>query len=118
MVPSKEEAGRYIMSHTFEISDQTYQSLMLLAAARGQEPEDLLEQWLDEVRTSTVAQPSSATPPNGTSSGYDPRADPLASFLGAFEATSPDVVRKHDAHVADEQGGARDPLCVYVHQRE
>ena len=32
------------MSHTLEISDETYQTLISLAATRGQQPEDLLEQ--------------------------------------------------------------------------
>lgn len=90
------------MGHTFEIPDETYRSLVSLAAARGQAPADLLEQWLDEVRTCVGAQPSSGIPSKDEPNGYDPSVDPLASFLGAFEATAPDEVRKHDAYVADE----------------
>ena len=90
------------MSHTFEISDETYQTLISFAATRGQKPEDLLEQWLDEVPTRVAAQPSSDPSANAEAGGYDPTIDPLASFLGAFEATAPEVVRKHDAYVGEE----------------
>lgn len=89
------------MSHMVEISDESYQSLMSLATARGQKPEDLLEQWLREVRTQLAAPPAAEIAGNGETRRYDPTVDPLASFLGAFEATSPDVVRHHDAYVVE-----------------
>ena len=90
------------MSHMFEISDEVYQTLVSLAAARGQKPEDLLEQWLDEVPTRVAAQPSSDSSVNLEAGECDPTIDPLASFLGVFEATAPDVVRRHDAYVGEQ----------------
>lgn len=36
---------------------------------------------------------------NGQTGQYDPANDPLAPFLGAFEATEPDVVRRHDDYL-------------------
>lgn len=95
MVPRKEQSERCIMSHTFEISDETYQTLISLTATRGQKPEDLLEQWLDEIPRRVAVQPASDPSVHAEAGGYDPMTDPLASSLGAFEATAPDVVRKH-----------------------
>jgi hypothetical protein len=86
------------MSYSSEIPDETYEILSCLAAARGQKPEDLLDQWLREVRTQVAALPPSETPVNGVPSAYNPSTDPLASFPGAFEATAPDIVRNHDAY--------------------
>jgi len=88
------------MNRTFDISDETYEILKSLAAERGQEPEDLLEQWLGQVREQAAAQHSVATG-NGQPIVYDAAIDPLASYLGAFEATAPNVVREHDAFVGE-----------------
>lgn len=99
MVLCEEQAGRCIMSHTFEISDEAYQTLKALAATRGQKPEDLLEQWLDEVPMRVPAQASLDPSVNADAGDADPTFDPLAAFLGAFEATAPDVVR---AYVGEE----------------
>ena len=85
----------------FDISDENYGMVSSLAAKLGQKPEDPLEQWLREVRAQASARPSVATA-NGQPSAYDPAIDPLASYLGAFEATAPDVVRRHDAFTTDQ----------------
>lgn len=40
---------------------------------------------------------------------YDRASDPLGPFLGAFEATEPDVVRRHDAYLADAYADTHEP---------
>ena len=39
---------------------------------------------------------------------YDPAQDPLAPFLGAFEATVPDVVQRHDDYLAEAYADTHD----------
>lgn len=86
------------MSHSFHVSDETYESLTTIAAARGQTPEGLFNAWVVQLRAQTPSSPSAE---NGTSPAYDPSRDPLAPFLGVFEATTPDAVRRHDACIAE-----------------
>lgn len=39
---------------------------------------------------------------------YDAALDPLAQFLGAFEADAPDVVRRHDAYLGEAYADQHD----------
>jgi hypothetical protein len=95
------------MGHTLEIPDETYQELMHLAAERGQTPVQVLQQWVKEIQQASSQQP--AIPTHGTMNGqYDPAQDPLAPFLGAFEATAPDVVHRHDHYLGEAYADSHD----------
>lgn len=87
------------MSHSFQVSDDTYHTLTTFAAAHGQTPEDLFEAWVSEMTAQSTREPIMAAR-NGYTT-YDPADDPLAPFLGAFEATAPDLVRRHDDYLGD-----------------
>lgn len=93
------------MSRSFEVSDELYESLTAIAAVRGQTPEDMFDSWVTQLRAQTSSSPSgvSNTPPV-----YDSADDPLAPFLGAFEATTPDAVRQHDLCIAEAVAGTHD----------
>ena len=91
------------MAHTIQLSDNLYETLVQQAQVRGETPEELLWNWLTDLQSQTTAvndgQPDSAS---DTMHGeYDPTKDPLAPFLGAFEATEPDVVREHDSFLGE-----------------
>lgn len=76
------------MSHTIALSDETYQTLRAAAQARGASILELVQAW-----ATTLAAPS----------GPDTvERDPLAPFLGTFEATVPDLMRRHDDYLGDE----------------
>ena len=88
------------MSHTLEIPDDTYQELVHIATERGQTPTQVLQQWVKQMQHAAHQQP--AIPSQGTMSGqYNPAQDPLAPFLGTFEATESDVVRRHDHYLGE-----------------
>jgi len=86
------------MSHAFQMSDTAYEALRAAAAARDQSVEDLFAAWLN-----SLPEPQSATPQPLSSEGDQQRqeSDPLAPFLGAFEATVPDLIRRHDHYLAE-----------------
>jgi hypothetical protein len=54
-------------------------------------PQQLLEAWLLDLQAHDA---------EGLE-GDDPPKDPLAPFLGAFEADSPDVIARHDQYLAE-----------------
>lgn len=74
------------MSHTILVPDETYEALARLAAERRQTIEELLRALVAETE---VPQPAST-------GDYNPADDPLAGYLGALEAISPDDVERHD----------------------
>ncbi len=76
------------MSHRVDLSDETYQTLHAAAHARGMSIAGLVQAW-----ASTLATPDS---PGAV------ERDPLAPFLGTFEATVSDLMRRHDDYLADE----------------
>jgi hypothetical protein len=76
------------MSQALHIPDETYAALQRIAQDRGLSVEALLQSWVDEL-TQPPTQP-------GAAAQYDPARDPLAEYLGAFEAISSDDVERHD----------------------
>lgn len=98
------------MSHSFRVSDEAYETLASVAAAHGRTPEDLFRTWVNEMREQTFAQSSTPTVEENSDAvnGYDPAHDPLAPFLGAFEATTPDVVRRHDDYLSETYADTHD----------
>lgn len=85
------------MSHSFQVTDDIYQTLVAIAAAHSQTPEDLFEAWVSEMATQSALDPAIASR-NGYNI-YDPADDPLAPFRGAFEAMVPDLVWRHDDYL-------------------
>ena len=76
------------MSHAIDLSDETYQTLHAAAHAQGMSIASLVQAWA-----------STLTTPDSPDAG---ERDPLAPFLGTFEATVPDLMRRHDEYLADE----------------
>lgn len=76
------------MSHTVDLPDETYQALHAAARARGVSIADLVQAWV-----ATLAAPEALDVVE---------RDPFAPFLGTFEATVPDLMRRHDDYLADE----------------
>lgn len=80
------------MPHTVDLPDETYRALQAAAAARGVSIADLMQSWVATLATSPPSEARSA-----------PRAhDPLAPYLGTFDATVPDLLRRHDDYLAGE----------------
>ncbi len=80
--------GMNLVSHTIDLSDETYQALHAVARAHDVSIAELVQGWV-----ATLA----------ASGGPDAvERDPLAPFLGTFEATVPDLTRRHDDYLADE----------------
>ncbi len=77
-----------LVSHTVDLSDETYQALHTAAHVRGVSIAELVQAW-----AATFAIPGG---PDAV------ERDPLSPFLGAFEATVPDLMRRHDDYLADE----------------
>lgn len=85
------------MTHAFHISEETYQTLRILAQRQGRSPEDLFEDWVAAQRASGSHMP------------VEPLADrSLARFIGAFEAEVPDLVRHHDQYIAEAVSATHD----------
>lgn len=80
------------MSHALHIPDETCAALQRIAHDRGLSVEALLQAWVDESHRITMQ-------PGGTVPHYDPALDPMAEYLGAFEAITPDDVERHDEYV-------------------
>lgn len=78
------------MSHAFRIPDETYRVLRLVAERQGRTPEELFEEWVRMQRESI-----------GTDPLIEARPSRLARFIGAFEATEPDLIRRHDHYLAE-----------------
>jgi hypothetical protein len=84
------------LTHSIEIADNMYQVLADAAPERGKTPQQLVEEWLRAMQASEEESPED----------YDPNEDPLAPFLGAFEADVPDVVTRHDDYLAETYADA------------
>jgi hypothetical protein len=84
------------VAHMIEITDKAYQFLVDTAHDRGKTPQQLLEEWLLDLQAAEGGIPAE----------YDPTKDPLAPFLGAFEADAPDVVARHDDYLAETYADA------------
>lgn len=93
------------MSHAFLIPDETYETLNQIAVRQGRTPEEVFQQWVERMQREEAG---GATAQGGTQRTYDPQRDPLAAFLGAFEAVNPDVVRRHDEYLGETYGAERD----------
>jgi hypothetical protein len=87
------------MAHVIEIADKAYQVLVDTAHERGKTPQQFLEEWLLDLQATAEESPA----------GYDPAKDPLAPFLGAFEADAPDVVARHDDYLVGTYADAHTP---------
>jgi hypothetical protein len=103
------------MAHVLEIADEVYRSLVDAAHDRGTTPQQLLEEWLTALSQQAVRR-------NGTSdSELKPhdrsieQPDPWRGFVGAAEATDPDVLERHDHYLAEEYADTTtsidDPVC-------
>ena len=77
-----------LVSHTIVLSDESYQTLRVAAEARGVSISELVQAWA-----------TTLTAPIGPDAV---ERDPLAPFLGTFEATVPDLMRRHDDYLGDE----------------
>lgn len=77
------------MSQAIYVPDDVYAILKQLADERSQTIEDLVRSWAVELRVQETA-------PLDVPAHYDPAMDPLAEYLGAFEAIAPDDVERHD----------------------
>lgn len=88
------------LARTFEISEETYRALVAVAAERGEQPEEVLQSWLTDVRERARPAKHLAVP-HGAAPALVPDGDPLAPFLGAFEATDADATVRHDDYLAD-----------------
>lgn len=84
------------VAHVIEIADKAYQVLVDTAHDRGKTPRQFVEEWLLDLQASAEESPA----------GYDPAEDPLAPFLGAFDADAPDVVARHDDYLAETYADA------------
>lgn len=93
------------MSHAFLIPDETYETLNEIAARQGRTPEEVFQQWVERMQREASGDTAEQVETQKT---YDPQRDPLAAFLGAFEAVNPDVVRRHDEYLGETYGAERD----------
>ncbi|HEX6818166.1 MAG TPA: hypothetical protein VF120_07315 [Ktedonobacterales bacterium] len=96
------------MSYVFEIPDEVYETLAEVAARQGRTPEEAFRSWVAQMRAQ--AGPIEPTKPKAREmrGEYDASLDPLAQFLGAFEADAPDVVRRHDAYLGEAYADRND----------
>jgi hypothetical protein len=85
------------MSQTIILPDDLYARLASVATQQGKTADDivntLVEQYVEEVQPPT-------NPPDDDENieGYDPAADPLAPFIGAFKlGKDRSWVEQHDA---------------------
>ncbi len=87
------------MSHIVHVplSDEQYDRLTAYAAQHGLAVETLLQDALEQ----GMAKLAGSVAVDEEEAIYDPATDPLAEFLGAFEADVPDIVRHHDAYVGE-----------------
>lgn len=77
------------MSQAIYVPDDTYAALKRAADDRGQTIEELVRTWAADLKRHE-------TQPQDASVEYDPALDPLAEYLGAFEAIAPTDVERHD----------------------
>lgn len=85
------------MSYAFQVPDETYQALRIIAQRQGRSPEDLFQEWVEAQRAT-----------EGSAATRRMRTHSLARFVGAFEADAPDLVRRHDYYIAAAAGEAHD----------
>jgi hypothetical protein len=87
------------MSHIVHVplSDDVYQILTAYAAQHGMALETLLVDVLEQGMTKLTV----GGVPDEQEALYDAADDPLAEFLGAFEADVPDLVQRHDSYLGE-----------------
>jgi len=85
------------MSHIFQIPDDICGEIATYAAKRGQTPDTLLSNPLEEGIDQLKHTDSLAAIRNVS---YDPAKDPLAPFIGKFETNSKDLdwIERHDEY--------------------
>lgn len=82
------------------------QMLEVAAAESGQTPEQAFLAWTRALRQGEMRQSETD---EGTIGVYDPAADPLAPFLGAFEAGVPDLSQQHDMYLGQAHRDSHEP---------
>ncbi len=85
------------MSQMIALPDDIYAHLTAIATQQGKTADDvintLVEQYIDEVEP-----PAHPSDDDESVEGYDPAADPLAAFIGAFKLGKDRAwVAQHDA---------------------
>jgi len=93
------------MAHRVEIADEAYQSLVDAAKVREITPRQLLEEWLTALRRQPVRGQGTAESETNPSNSSIDRTDPWRGFLGVAEASSTDVVERHDHYLAEAYAG-------------
>ncbi|HEY8742328.1 MAG TPA: hypothetical protein VIU62_04475 [Chloroflexota bacterium] len=89
------------MARTFEVADDTYEKLVEVALKKGKTPQQLFQDWLREQQAQPVSQPRAGNPWAPFIGTEDAESDPLATFIGAFEADTPDILVRHDHYLAE-----------------
>lgn len=93
------------MSHTVQIPDELYAALASYAAQQGATPDAVILAWMREIKDRQEGPAETPEQPMDMSGLiYDSANDPLAEFLGAFEADVPDLVRRHDDYLGEAYG--------------
>jgi hypothetical protein len=88
------------MAHSIQIPDELYEAIERYAVQRGQTPEHAILAWAAEIQRQ-VEERQHPDQSGVVAEPHDPY-DPWAGFRGAFEAAKPDVVRRHDAYLAED----------------
>lgn len=87
------------MSHVFRVPDELFTELASYAAQRGQTPDALLLELVQEGMEQMKQTDSMVAIRKET---YDPAHDPLAPFIGAFDSggNDPGWIERHDEFFA------------------
>jgi hypothetical protein len=87
------------MSHIVHVplSDEAYNRLTTYAVQQGMTVETLLMTVVEQGMTKLVV----SGVPDEQEAVYDPADDPLAEFLGAFDADASDIVQRHDVYLGE-----------------
>lgn len=91
------------MSHVFRVPDELYSEIASYAEQRGQTPDSLLIELVQEGMEQIKQTDSMAAIPKVA---YDPARDPLAPFIGALDSGigNSDWIERHDDYFVGSWG--------------
>ena len=89
------------MARTFEITEDAYQKLIDVSRDRGETPQQLFQEWLEDIQQLPRSRDQRSNPWAIMDGACDPDKDPLAPFIGTFETDTPDLLIRHDQYLAE-----------------